>query len=727
MDFKSRSLRLAVIVTLAGISLATLGCDKQERQAAWKAQREADAARPTGADAITIVKAKLSSVANDKGTGESVLAHATIADAEVLAASEPAMAFRRALDRSRKLAATIEDRATSAQRLLNAVASINNRDPAESLESIASFTAAEKGEGNANTFALPGDNTLPSLNALDQNISKFTTSIADFEAQIASLSDERAKLLDKADKADRKAGTVERDERVKAVTQAANARNDAAKKSSQIDQLKSQLLHLRADLATHEAQRAAIQAGIASLDEQSTGLGAAWAEMSQHASGLTAKANELLSSGDGSVTSLANALVTEIAEADRTLKEADEHFALAIKSYNDAAAVAATMAGNFGNVPPEDNQRASFKTLVEALPRAKFDLYSAWTSMTRAQLHADYATALADRKEIAIALANAAQASGYKVPDVLDVNTIDKSMRAEITTADSYFQEAHNKLEDVAGSTRMASLKKAAIGGRIFNNYYRAMLSKLAAKVGGFDEIAAGEANYMKAAQAALAEATEANLPTPVLPASLRTPIEKPTEGETSTATTQATGSTTEPSTQPETTVSPLVAQPTSGEIVGDRVNFGTFSVALIEPWTLVGVNEMQPLVEFPGAHPFASLVRNWKANIGDGIFTIAVLNTPVEYEGIENAVKQYAKASNSELLEKLIDVGGQTGYRLKGADLRTQNPTAGIFVMYKKTAYIIAGGRVNGDDAWPDLEAIAASWEWIDTSPHRSGEGSFE
>ncbi|HQY89091.1 MAG TPA: hypothetical protein PK402_10555, partial [Tepidisphaeraceae bacterium] len=414
-SFKSRSMRGAILAGLAGLTLAGFGCEKQDGPAAWNAQQEANAERPRGAKAITTIKAKLDGIASDKGTGESVLAHATIADAEVLAASEPALDFRKSLDRSRQLAATIEDRAASAQRLLNAAASINARNPEQSITAIDGFKAAGNGDGNAATFTL-GDNSLPSINALNQNISKLTSEIATREAEIAKLTDQRAKLLEKADKADRKSGTVERDERVKVVQQAADARNDAAKISSQIDGLNAQLLHLRADQKAEQAQLAALQEGIGWLDEQSAGLGAAWTEMNQHATGLTSKANTLLSTGESSVTELTAALEKEIAEADALLKQADEHFDLAVKSYNDAAGVAGTLASNFGTAS-EEGQTSSFKTLVEAFPRGRYDVNAAWTNLTRAKLHADYAAALADRKAVATSLANAAKASGYKVPD----------------------------------------------------------------------------------------------------------------------------------------------------------------------------------------------------------------------------------------------------------------------------------------------------------------------
>ena len=61
-SFKSRSMRLAILAGLAGLTLAAFGCEKQTGPSAWKAQDEANAARPSGAKAIAVIKPKLEGI-----------------------------------------------------------------------------------------------------------------------------------------------------------------------------------------------------------------------------------------------------------------------------------------------------------------------------------------------------------------------------------------------------------------------------------------------------------------------------------------------------------------------------------------------------------------------------------------------------------------------------------------------------------------------------------------
>jgi hypothetical protein len=454
-------------------------------------------------------------------------------------------------------------------------------DPARVRTDIAQKIADAQGGPDKPTWVAPqGKSSVPTLAALQQQISQTEGQIAQKQSQIQQLQQQRQQTLEQADQFARQSESAKGQQSVDLYKQASDARRKASDTATQIDVITASILPLQKDLSISQGQQQILQSYIKDLQDQQQTLDTGWQAIQQQIAAQLALAKQiatvdamaagattmpvaasepaLQASASPELQAPGKSIVTKVkALADLSkqiedlgkaaaddLDNAAKAFDQAFTTANKADAALRTLAQSPNRA--YEASRPAFQLQQQAIWPQQYRLAQARALRILGSLEAARAANLAIRVKLRDMVSQAMVTAKLAAPAELGSAELNKQLQDALGAADEAFKTADERLTDVIDNSAQGDLardaQKAARVAQIFVRYGQSQLALIA---GNAQQAQAAEEKAREAVK--LAVDNEAALP--ALPASLQSAI--PAPASTQPAAPGAEGAATQPATAP--------------------------------------------------------------------------------------------------------------------------------------------------------------------------------
>jgi hypothetical protein len=491
---KRASIRAQRILFIASIAIAGAvgGCDNGQNEADKHVRQQLSDARVDAATGqVDAARQKREEAAKDGAAsgGVRAAAKAAVAQDQLAIADELSSRIERSELEVVRLVSEISALTEQIRSGGTMATGYKQLDPKPALDKIAAdIAAAEGGADKPAWFTNDRGATIPTLAAVKQQLAQLETQINAQQEQINTLTQQRQRVLDDAEKAAADADQLKGSDAVEAFKKGSDLRKQAGDLSVQIDKAQTAITHLKASVATAQAQQQAVNDTINQLKDQAATIEKAWKDVDARVAAQRQLAGKIL--GESPASSAANPSSTvaqKAAELSRTVEEIKKMRADALAALNSAVTLyddankAATEYGVQLNTlisqsAPDRPEVDAWKQMREVMDPAQFRLRQAAALRELGTLQASNATSLRARIALQQALTAAMQANDLRA-NVSVVNaTAAQERGASIAAAEAAFKQAIEILTSIADAMSPSPAKDRVLISRALTNYAYAQL-----------------------------------------------------------------------------------------------------------------------------------------------------------------------------------------------------------------------------------------------------------
>lgn len=525
---RSSAKRIGSVALTLAASAWLAGCNQSSESAAFDALQTAEAHREKLAGSVSLGSDAVNAAASEiAGSLQSIDAAAGSLAAEA-ARTRGNVELAKARAASNELNAALADvrgdglsllrQAGHVQQLVLQAQGLASQNPQAGINAINRVAAQARGDGGLSRYPIQGV-SLPSLNAVQQQISRIEGEIAAAEQKIAELSAVRDAALSEAASFAEQVKQAGGAEKIPLVRAAADASNRAARIARDIDAESGRLATLKNDLDVATAARTTLEDGVNTLRSQAAQLGTDWKTVE----GVIAQVRSLVGSGisgEGrSIAAIVATLEPKLAEVARQAESVKALYAAAASQFDQGKSVAAAALGDIGRQASEPGNLAqpAARLTADILPAVAFDLDKAYAVIESTSVNRDLATTYV---QLARATA-AAVAAGASLAETLTPAALMNSAREQLGAADAALLDIEGQLAGMEAATRSEKLANGVSAAATQVLYHRVTLARLAAALGLADAVSANEATLLSRAKES-AIALNEKLPSLALPQELQ-------------------------------------------------------------------------------------------------------------------------------------------------------------------------------------------------------------
>jgi len=407
------------------------------------------------------------------------------------------------------------------------IAGYRKYDPEDVKHAAATQQAAAAGDANnaewIKNAAGNGAKGLPTLSAVNQEISRLEGELTKAQDELKDLTSKRADFLKEADAVEQQSRDKAPKEGLELYKRAAELRKKATDVRIAMDKIQNRIVPLQGDLAVANAQKQVLTEAVAQFEEQSQQAAKSAAEIAQR-SQEQQKVSQSVAEGPGQTITTKAA---ELAELDKKVKAdrdaAIELFTSAIghfgQAYNGATQLELTLGSRQNDLPSDSPEATAVKGLKTLYGPQVYRVDKAIASQALAMLLARETAVYKHWDDVAKVVKAAVDQAGLKAPPALTDGEAQRQYAKAKTDADQAFHDAHEACQDIVAASNVSDTDRAsAKRSDIFTLYSWSQFQR------ENGEKSAADTN-LTAAKEGVKSAKDDNLSLPALPAGLAPPV----------------------------------------------------------------------------------------------------------------------------------------------------------------------------------------------------------
>ncbi|MEO6437430.1 MAG: hypothetical protein ABIP55_16925, partial [Tepidisphaeraceae bacterium] len=375
-------------------------------------------------------------------------------------------------------------------------------EPAETRKQVQQHIQGATGGGDAAAWVGEGENAVPTLSAVKQDVAALQDQVGKQQQHIESLKTQQKDVAQAAVKSGQQAETLAGLPAVEQYKKASDLRKQSADLANQIEVAQAKLAPVQQDLKLAEARQAAVSKAIEQFQKLGQEIEKGWTAVEQQVKGQQQLATMILGPDEAKETdqwltrksaNLAEAVknVTELyTDAEQQLTESVSHFEQAASA---AQQLQQDIQPRVREMPADNAMRKSLDALLQVYNPTVFKLGQANANLVLANLHASRAQTMIERQKVIAELDAVLKAAGLTAPAGLaDANLAEQAKKAA-TDADAAYVEAFELYGAVADSSAPAPDKNGGLAGRIHALYGRALLARITGNANEKEHLAAAK------------------------------------------------------------------------------------------------------------------------------------------------------------------------------------------------------------------------------------------